>query len=135
LCYLGERKNKWVACSNDPRRGRGVFVKGQVTKDEILALYKGVLNTFKKHIIQPKTNSSYILDFEEKGLMYRIDGENSENVFGSVGHIINTIVGLEESKYNVYFEYSPHHEAFLVKANYSWNSGNNCLFIYIYYLI
>ncbi len=96
-----------------------------MTKDEILALYKGILTEFKNHMTIPPTTSSYSLDFEEEGVRYRIDGINAEQTFGSVGHIVNMIVGLEESKYNVYFEYSPKHKAFLVRANYSWNSGTS----------
>ncbi len=93
-----------------------------MTKDEILAVYRGSLKKFTNHM--KSVSSSYVLDFDENGVTYRIDGENAENTLGSIGHIVNSIVGLEESKYNVYFEYSPEHKAFLVRANYNWNSGN-----------
>lgn len=106
-------------------------MKGAVLKNEILAVYRGKLSTCNDDSDSSQNDQSesdYVIDFKDKsGKMYRLDGKNEEQISGSIGHIVNSIVGIEDSTYNAYFEYSPTHKAFLVRASYEWDSGKTHL--------
>ena len=139
IFVTGERRDTWVAMSYHTGKylGFGVFVNGKVRKDDFLLIYRGDLKVFTPHSddnqnAQPRLrmgsafkSSKYVLEFtDDDGVRYVVNGERAEITHGSIGHFVNSVpVGTSEDLEPCRFEWSPKFNAFVIKANYPWDSG------------
>lgn len=127
LLYPGERKEKWVALSIDPRKGLGLFVKGKVRKRELLAVYKGLTTIYTSdQQIPTHFDSGYVMSWKkDDGTVIVIDGNGADKVYGTAGHFINTELAKNgyKSLIPVYYEYSEKYNAFLIYSKFAWDSG------------
>jgi hypothetical protein len=132
LC-TGERKNTWIARSIKLESGFGVFTKGSVIKDELLAMYRGELKIYKfGEKIPYNLDSVYIISYTDTdGTTYVIDGKDAELKYGTIGHKLNSSVMLDESKLPARITWNADKEAFAIYANFAWDSGASVCSIFI----
>ena len=137
----GERRGTLVATSYHGNKclGLGVFVNGKVRKDDFLLIYRGETKIFTpqsddKQNAKPRPRmgsafrlSKYILEFtDDDGVRYVVNGERAEIEHGSIGHFINSVpLDTSEDLEPCRFEWSPTFKAFVLKANYGWDSGQD----------
>lgn len=131
---------RWLQHLTMPRSisGLGIFVNGKVRKDEFLLIYRGDTKIFPhsddNQNAQPRPrmgsgfkSSKYILEFtDDDGVRYVVNGEGAEIEHGSIGHFINSVpLDTSEDLEPCRFEWNPKFKAFVLKANYAWDSGQD----------
>jgi hypothetical protein len=138
----GERRNTWVATSyydGGQHLGLGVFVNGKVCKDEFLLIYRGDTKIFRPHSKDKQNkqhrprmgsvfqSSPYVLEFtDDDGVRYVVNGKGADTEHGSIGHLVNSVpLGTSEDLQPCRFEWNPKFKAFVLKANYAWDSGQD----------
>ena len=80
-------------------------------------------------------SSELLLEFiDDDGTRYVMNAVGAEDKFGSIGHFVNSVpVGTSEDLEPCRLEWDKKLEAFMVKANYSWDSNQEYIEIRVSY--